>query len=172
MKFSHLVFYSKNNKSLLNAILFFLANSDNLNTQKHFSKKTKKKILTILKSPHVNKTAQEQFEINTFSKQLLGYNIKSSKFLFFFKSLKENTFADLKFKIKFSFNKKKEKKTNSLLFTPTNLKLHQSKSAISQLASLSSIRSTNSKFLYKSQIKRMLGMLDVYGTIKINKTTV
>ena len=172
MKLSHLVFYSKNNRSLLNAILFFLANSDDLKVQKYFSKKTKRKILTILKSPHVNKTAQEQFEIKTFSKQLSSYNIKNSKFLFFFKSLKENTFADLNFKIKFSVNKKKEKKTTSLIFNPNNLRLCDNKVELSQLSSLSQIRSANSKFFYKNQVKKMLGMLDVYGAVQVNKNIV
>ena len=147
MKLSNLVFYSKNNKSLLKAILFFLANSDDLNVQKYFSRKTRRKILTILKSPHVNKTAQEQFEIRTFSTQLLSYNVKSSKFLFFFKSLKENSFADLNFKIKFSLNKKREKRANSTILNPANLKLRTTSNRVSQLSSLDSVQSTNLKFL-------------------------
>jgi len=83
MKAYHLTFYSKNKKSLKNA--FYLINSRTTKIKKYFQKKAKRSVITILKSPHVNKTAQEQFESHIFSRQLTNYNSVNHKILFFFK---------------------------------------------------------------------------------------
>ena len=67
----------------------------------YFPKKQKTNIFTILKSPHVNKKAQEQFEIFVFSKQLTLYSIKKLKYLFYLKKIQESLFSNVKVKIKF-----------------------------------------------------------------------
>ena len=73
MKSYHLIIQSRNQKSISTFFPFFLSSIQNLNfnvIQKYFEKKRKKKILTILKSPHVNKKAQEKFEFRYYSKQI------------------------------------------------------------------------------------------------------
>ena len=47
---------------------------------KPFPKHKKRKFITILKSPHVNKTAQEQFEYRFFSKHFLIFSLKPQIF--------------------------------------------------------------------------------------------
>jgi ribosomal protein S10 len=67
---------------------------------KHFQKKIKRKRITILKSPHVNKQAQEQFQRIIYNKQLSLYTIKSVTYLTFLKKLNFNLFPDINFKLK------------------------------------------------------------------------
>jgi len=84
MKHYKLTIISKNKKSAENCFLFFSNNMNELNVnivKKYLKKKKKKNLLTILKSPHVNKTAQEQFESKLFSKQLNIYSSRNFKFL-------------------------------------------------------------------------------------------
>ena len=76
---------------------------------KVFQKKRFKKIFTILRSPHVNKSAQEQFEYNLFAKHV---NIKSHqilKTLIILKKIKTISFSDIELKIKFIINPKSKK---------------------------------------------------------------
>nr|QDA21752.1 ribosomal protein S10 [Proschkinia sp. SZCZR1824] len=166
MKSYYLIFSSKNEVSLSNAISFFLTNTCDLKVYKFFPKKVRKKVMTILKSPHVNKTAQEQFDIRLFSKGLSSYNSKNSKFLFFFKSIKENIFADLRFKIKFSLNTEKEKTITFLIFSPDNLKLNQTRNMFSQLCFLRYVRFVHFEKISNSPIKKLLKIFDIYGEIK------
>nr|YP_009144720.1 ribosomal protein S10 [Pseudo-nitzschia multiseries]AKJ77328.1 ribosomal protein S10 [Pseudo-nitzschia multiseries] len=56
---------------------------------KPFPKHEKRKFITILKSPHVNKTAQEQFEYRYFSKHFLVFSFKSSIFFLLFEKIKK-----------------------------------------------------------------------------------
>nr|YP_009115283.1 ribosomal protein S10 [Berkeleya fennica]AJA05804.1 ribosomal protein S10 [Berkeleya fennica] len=86
MKSYHLIVQSRNRKSISTFFPFFLSSIQNLNfniIQKYFEKKRKKKILTILKSPHVNKKAQEQFEFRYYSKQITLHSTQNFKHLIF-----------------------------------------------------------------------------------------
>lgn len=74
----------------------------------YFSKKKNKKVITLLKSPHVNKTAQEQFEIKFFNFKLKVITTQAFKFLIFLKKIKNYTFADIQIKIKFLNNSKNQ----------------------------------------------------------------
>lgn len=95
---------TKNKKSLKKFLYFFKKNvNKNFNTVNlYFPKKKNKKVITLLKSPHVNKTAQEQFEIRFFTIQLKIVTTQVFKFLIFFKKIKNFTFADIQLKTKFS----------------------------------------------------------------------
>jgi ribosomal protein S10 len=127
MKHYQLTITSKNKKSVENCFLFFQNNASefNLNTiQKYFKKKKKRNILTILKSPHVNKSAQEQFESKLFSKQLSIYSSKNFQFLLFLKKIKTYLFHDVKMKIKFILNKNLSEKIKIHILNPTNFKLN------------------------------------------------
>lgn len=90
----------------------------------------KKKIFTILKSPHVNKKAQEQFEIRIFSQQLILYGTYSARFVYFLKRLKLQLFPEIKLKIKFLLNKTKS--LDQKIFNLTNYKFKNDKLCLSQ----------------------------------------
>src|SRR6476620_2101567 len=127
MKHYQLTIISKNKKSAENGFLFFLKNSSELNLniiKKYFQKKKKKNVLTILKSPHVNKSAQEQFESKFFSKQLSIYSSKNFQFLLFLKKIKTYLFPDVKIKIKFILNKNLSEKIGANILNPSNFKLN------------------------------------------------
>ena len=107
--------YSKNYKSLKNFVYFF--SNDKLfqklrifNIQINSKKQLNKKVFTILKSPHVNKSAQEQFEIKTYKKRLKLFVPQMLIFLIFLKKLKLNSFTDIKFKLNIISNLQIEKK--------------------------------------------------------------
>lgn len=51
-----------------------------------------KKFVTVLKSPHVNKTAQEQFEFRIFNRKLFVNPLKSAKFLHLLKKSRTEVF--------------------------------------------------------------------------------
>ena len=104
-KFS-LILWSKNKTSLNHFVLFFkkyLIYYSNTIT-KYSQNKASTKIITVLKSPHVNKKSQEQFETTTF-KQYFKITVRSDwNVLIFFRRLCRNMCSDINIKIKQSFN--------------------------------------------------------------------
>jgi len=172
VKTLNLIITTKNKKSLNNFLFFFYKNTSiNCNyIAKTFQKKLKKTVITILKSPHVNKTAQEQFEIRYISKQLTIATPQMFKFLIFLKKLKMSLFPDIKIKIKSIINNQHQqilirKKFNMDNFAITNLlknnykiqnmKLKQNKLIIANL--------NNILFSTFCDSKKLLKVLDVYG---------
>lgn len=102
MKTLNIIVSSKTKNSLNHFFSFLHKNSLILSfniINKKFQKKMKKTVITILKSPHVNKTAQEQFEIRYISKQIQIRAINLFKFLIFFKKLKVSLLTDINIKI-------------------------------------------------------------------------
>ena len=107
--------YSKNLNSLNNFLKIF-------NNKKIFKKlkikffkilyenPVKKKKLTILKSPHVNKKAQEQFEHKIYKKKLLCFTEQPFLFLIMFKVLRFKYFSDAYVLINFQFDLSKSTK--------------------------------------------------------------
>lgn len=59
-----------------------------------------KKFVTVLKSPHVNKTAQEQFEFRYYNCQFFIHSPKPLLLLLVLKRLFRLTFSELKFELK------------------------------------------------------------------------
>ena len=105
--------YSKNRNSLKTFVNFFCDENLLLNLQVDMlktkaRKPTKKTVITVLKSPHVNKIAQEQFEYRVYKKQFKCFVPQILLFLIFFKKLRANLFSDIKFKFKIISNKKFE----------------------------------------------------------------
>lgn len=105
----NIIIKSKNNNSLKSFLILFKTLSQNKKLKLNniltvFHKKRFKKVFTVLKSPHVNKTAQEQFEYILFTKSV---KIKSSqilKTLIILKKIQAMSFADIHIKIKFRIN--------------------------------------------------------------------
>ena len=84
-----LLLYSKN-KNTLNYFLNFFKNSEKQNfkiVKKLLQKKRKKKRISILKSPHVNKTAQKHFQYVYFCISLSFKTYELQKNLFFIKKI-------------------------------------------------------------------------------------
>ena len=108
-----LILYSKNKTS----INYFLEFIRTISKKKKFQKikkikkkkKTKKKI-SILKSPHVNKTAQEQFEYIYYSTKISFYSWEIKKYFIILKKIKDQLFPDISINIKTkTYSSKKNK---------------------------------------------------------------
>jgi ribosomal protein S10 len=125
MKTLSLFLKTKNKKSLKNFLFFFEENNfiNFHSLKKKFSKTKSKTIFTILKSPHVNKKAQEQFEIKTFNLQLTILTTQIFKFLIFLKRIKNSVFSDIHIKIKV-FSSLKKQKSIKTMFDIDNFKIN------------------------------------------------
>lgn len=125
MKHYQINIESKSKKHLENFLLFFSKSLKNYNLiNKLLSKKKKRKILTILKSPHVNKKAQEQFQFNIYYKNINLYSVQNKIALLFIKRINSTIFSNVKIQIKFPINSNLIKNTQTKIFNPTNFKLN------------------------------------------------
>lgn len=102
--FINIHIYSKNYLSIKRLITFFsnnfLLKKLNLTVfSSIYQNPIKRKIFTVLKSPHVNKTAQEHFEYSIYKKTLKIHSYKGFLVLRLLKILKYRIFPDVKFKI-------------------------------------------------------------------------
>ena len=88
---------------------------------KSFPINKKRKFVTVLKSPHVNKTAQEQFEYRFFSKNFIIFSSKPSVFFLLLKRLKNFSFSGIRFEIRGLSTKKKNDKHILKLINPDNI---------------------------------------------------
>lgn len=127
--------YSKNLKPL-NKFLNFFNNKITLNKFKIKLFKTlrenpkKKKIFTLLTSPHVNKTAQEQFEYKTYKKKIVCFTTQPFLFLLIFKNLRFKYLSDVYISIKFRPDIVKSKKKLKINSDFDSLKMNYSNSKI------------------------------------------
>ena len=117
---------SKNIKSLI----FFFNVLKKFNISKNIKKLyTTKKIkrIAILKSPHVNKTAQQHFEYRLYLKKIYVKNLQIFKLLIILKKIKINLCCDVLINIKFIINDNNfNKKNTNISFnkkTKTELRL-------------------------------------------------
>jgi len=156
-----------NEKSARNCFLFFFNNRSKLNLniiKKSKDKKRRKNVLTILKSPHVNKAAQEQFESRLFSKQINIHALKSKQFLLILKRIKTYLFPDVKIKTKFILNKNLMEKARMNVLNPSNFKLN----ALKQIKLTRKINAKNekcrvNKILILAQTKHFLKVFDIFS---------
>jgi ribosomal protein S10 len=119
--FFQLQIVSKDKKVLKNFLRFFFELQKTSSTWNVISSSNKKDVITVLKSPHVNKTAQEQFEYRTYSKFFLINSFKPSIFLLTLKKIKGLSFSGVSLKVTgLSSQGKKFSKTLSLL-NPKNV---------------------------------------------------
>lgn len=165
MSIFNITLKSKNQNSLEKFYQFF-----NRNTfrklkliKKYFLKKSTKKVITILKSPHVNKIAQEQFELRVYSMQYRIRTAQTLKLLVFLKIMKTHLFPDVSVKLQKISGELKQRALNKFLFNIDNykqkrFKITKSNSITKQVdykAFLCNKNLFNSKILLKS--------LDTYG---------
>jgi ribosomal protein S10 len=144
-----LLLYSKHKRTINNFLNFFKNNK-----QQNFQIQTKKLKITrfsILKSPHINKKAQEQFQYTHFGTSLSFFTHKIKKKLFFLKKIKNQLFPELKLLIKGTYSSRKN---------------------IIKFLLLNCITTYNQKFFGKLTSKNLLKksifhlkILDYYGSI-------
>lgn len=98
---------------------------------KHRSKQNQRKFVTILKSPHVNKTAQEQFEYRFYYKQFLINSLNPLTFFLMLKKAQNSSFSGLKLEIKSVLSSNEKTVNSKKIFNPDNflLPLHSKKKA-------------------------------------------
>lgn len=120
---------SKNEKSLKIFLYFFFKH---LNTKFNIIQKStltynNKKIITLLKSPHVNKKAQEHFEVKLFTEKMLVKGIYLRKNLIFFKKMLNKLFPDIHLQLEFMTVLNINKIDELLIFSSDNFKLSLNK---------------------------------------------
>ena len=91
---------------------------------KHRSKKNQRKFITILKSPHVNKTAQEQFEYRFYYKQFLINSFNPLTFFLMLKKAQNSSFSGLKLEIKSVMSSSKKNINSKKILNPDNFLLN------------------------------------------------
>jgi ribosomal protein S10 len=171
MRILNIVLRTKNKNSLQKFLTFFNENTKkNFNyIKKNFSKNNNKIVFTVLKSPHVNKSAQEQFEIRPSTVQLTIMTSQIFKTLIFLKKLKNNAFADINFKIKFLNSLKKQNLMEKKVLNPDNFKIHLNfKTKKSFYTKKSSIQVVNSTLITKNRTKYLMKLITIYGLVQDN----
>jgi len=148
--FLHFKVSSKDNHVLEKFLQFLRRLSISPAVLKHFSKQKKRKFITILKSPHVNKTAQEQFEFRYYSKEFLIDSVKPLTFFLIIKKIKNLSFPGLKLEVKGFINSDKKTKNFLKLTDPDNVVLAQS-----------NLRLLKELFLQKKYVQ----LFDCYGEL-------
>jgi ribosomal protein S10 len=89
-------------------------------------KKTCRKIFSILKSPHVNKTAQEQFMCSLFVKKLKTESRQLCKMLIVLKRIQSLSFPDIQLKLTFNWRRKQKKNKLTPIVGETSKELKRS----------------------------------------------
>jgi ribosomal protein S10 len=150
---------SSKDKKVLEKFSWFLSKLETSTfTLKCFSKQKKRKFITILKSPHVNKTAQEQFEFRFYNKRFLINSFQPLTFLFILKKIKNLSFSGLNLEVK-SLLKSNEKNNNFLkLISPDNLTLNIKHDYNKQ-------KLTRKSLSQNLLLKKYIQLFDCYGEI-------
>ena len=126
--FVNLFISSKSLYSLNVFLIFFLKLLNSKKLKVKVFKKIKinskhQKNFTVLKSPHVNKTAQEQFKTEIFNYNIYFFSLQSEKILLILKKLNNSLFHDINIKLKVSIDKKKKYRIRLNLINPDNYTL-------------------------------------------------
>jgi ribosomal protein S10 len=127
----------------------------NINGLLNYSEqKQKQTVFTTLKSPHINKTAQEQIEYRLFFKHINIFSFQILKFLILIKKIQMTLCPDIQIQIKFGLNKKIIIKTKQASLSPDNYK-----------TSLFFSYKKKVQKLNKKQILFYLKLFDIYGEL-------
>lgn len=121
--FFHFKVSSKDGQVLKKFLRFLHKLKISTTVLKHFSKQKKRKFITVLKSPHVNKTAQEQFEFKYHSKEFLVDSLKPLTFFLTIKKIQNFSFPGLKLEVKGLVHLDKKSKSFLRLLNPDNVVL-------------------------------------------------
>ena len=121
--FFQLQVLAKDKKVLELFVKFFLTLQKASSTWKVVFNSKKRDVITVLKSPHVNKTAQEQFEYRVYSKKIIINSFKPSIFLLVLKKIKSFSFPGISLKVIGVCNKSNKLSKTLELFNPKNFYL-------------------------------------------------
>ena len=153
--FFHIKVSAKDKKVLENFGQFISNFQLTSNSVQSLSKRNLRKFITILKSPHVNKTAQEQFEFRVHSKEFRVSSFKPLTLFLILKKINNLSLSGLNLKIESLFEQSTKKKLTAL--NPDNVDLN----TVEEFSSLSKIKLfDNQKF---SSSKRYIQLFDCYG---------
>ena len=138
---------------------------------KPFPKHKRKKFITVLKSPHVNKTAQEQFEYRFFSKHFLVFSPKSQTFFLLLKKLKNLSFSGIKLEVKGIFQKNANDRYILKWVNPDNIVLEKTY-LIQKNFNKNKKRNEVSKFILNQSdlSKKYIQLFDSYGELYLKNT--
>ena len=168
--FFHIKISSKDKKVLkdFGQLLSKLERTSNF--LKSFSKQNSRKFITVLKSPHVNKTAQEQFEFRYYSKEFIINSFKPLTFFLILKKMNNLSFSGIDLKVKGLFKKDKKRKLTAV--NPDNIDLNTVKNyGLIQKKNLKQkmFHDKNSKQFDKSFYvsKRYIQLFDCYGEMSL-----
>ena len=172
MKTFNVTITSRNKNSIYNFFLFFNKTTlCNLSAKiKYFQKNLKKKRLTVLKSPHVNKKAQEQFEYRLFKKQFAIEVTKNFKYLVFLKKLNYNLFSDIHLRLKHAIINKSITKSGLKIFDPNYCKLDISYNFKRSFFTRKILRGMEKKkiifrLMFRLKGIRLFKLFDLYGEL-------
>lgn len=161
---------SKNPKALKLFVLFCCQNkkkSFNLKTT-FYKIKNKKKIITVLKSPHVNKTAQSQLEYRIFSTKMLISLQNATQYLVFLKKIKAKLFPEIKMKIKFIIDKQNYFQTQNQALHPKKFTINTLTYHANQKISLQqNLNVSNKKNLTYIKIFDCFGELNLMQNLRV-----
>lgn len=157
------------NYRIIQDFFLFLKQRQKKNLKKHQNKKTKVARFAILKSPHVNKKAQEQFEIRRVKKQIIFKFLYNYKSLVYFKKLKSKAFPDLHIQFQSLSKGNFLRHLDSSLFCLNNFEnffpflLYSSNKKTSYLKKIPCFKFISSETLF------LLQNLDLYGEMLFKK---
>ena len=147
---------SAKDKKVLENFNQFISNLQSTsNSIRSLSKHNSRKFVTVLKSPHVNKTAQEQFEFRVYTKEFVISSFKPLTLFLILKKINNLSFSGLNLKIENLFKRNTKKKLIAL--NPDSIDLNTTRK--SNL--LSHLDLSNSQSLSVS--KKYIQLFDCYG---------
>ena len=127
-------------------------------TVKYFPKQKNRKIITILNSPHVNKTAQEQFEFRNFNKLFLVHSYKPFLFIMILKNMIHAHFSGLNLVVESFIDSDKNKQQLLKTLNPDNI-IHK--------ISLATHKYRSKKKCMQNYQQRYIQLFDSYGEIHL-----
>jgi len=113
--------FSKDKKSFKSFLKIFKLEIPNQQLILNFIRKKKRKKITILKSPHVYKKAQEHYQEVTYAAFIKSFSWKSKKNNILLKKIKNYLFPDIKIKIKKFFSSNKKNLIQNYFLTPKSI---------------------------------------------------
>lgn len=152
--FINIVIKSKNKNSILKFLKIFknFSKSKKLHLSRvliFFQANCPENVFTILKSPHVNKRAQEQFEFTIYSQKIQIRTFQITKTLIVLKKIQGTFFSEIELDIKFLIDKTQKNKLMINNFSPDRIGL-------------------NNKNTFK-QVELYLWLFNFYGKHKFRK---
>ena len=150
---------SKNYRSLHNFITKvlnknFISKFKIFVNEKIIKTPTKSMLYSVLKSPHVNKIAQEQFIYKIYTIKLKIFFFQPNLLLIFLKTIKNILSSDIKINYKIILNKNLYKQNLKILFNTKKLYFYKKKENMFLLKNFLIFNSMHGEFLLKNKTFR------------------